>query len=243
MAISWMMSSTSSSAFSTSMILMATEWPVRLSTLKGRRIASQQQSPAIPFNSDRREKISREKSPARHSRTCKLTTYPLNTLPKLPPPASTIALGTTTKTAKHPPNQQTDQCSILSCTEAPDPEPRWPRPYSGSAIPPWRLSWYVILVTGSALPMGGNVEWERLLARPPRGQCRRCADHKAMRSMMARLAACVRERKRQFSVYVNESRKPGRAAGNGRWCLMMHGIKGMRWKRPSVVSAAGSCWR
>lgn len=33
MEISWMMSSTSSSAFSTSMILIATAWPVRLSTL------------------------------------------------------------------------------------------------------------------------------------------------------------------------------------------------------------------
>lgn len=33
MAISWMMSSTSSSAFSMSMTLMATAWPVRLSTL------------------------------------------------------------------------------------------------------------------------------------------------------------------------------------------------------------------
>ena len=33
MEISWIMSSTSSSAFSTSMILMATAWPVRLSTL------------------------------------------------------------------------------------------------------------------------------------------------------------------------------------------------------------------
>lgn len=68
-------------------------------------------------------------------------------------------------------------------------------------------------------------------------------DHKAMRSMMARLAVCVRERQRQISVYVNESRKPGREAGNGRWCLMMHGIKGMRWKRPNVVSVAWSCWR
>ena len=34
MEISWMMSSTSSSAFSTSMILIATAWPVRLSTLE-----------------------------------------------------------------------------------------------------------------------------------------------------------------------------------------------------------------
>lgn len=46
MAISWIMSSTSSSAFSMSMILMATEWPVRLSTLKGRRRTSQPKSPA-----------------------------------------------------------------------------------------------------------------------------------------------------------------------------------------------------
>lgn len=50
MAISWMMSSTSSSAFSTSMILMATERPVRLSTLKGHRTTSQQKSPAISIN-------------------------------------------------------------------------------------------------------------------------------------------------------------------------------------------------
>ena len=34
MEISWIMSSTSSSAFSTSMILMATAWPVRRSTLR-----------------------------------------------------------------------------------------------------------------------------------------------------------------------------------------------------------------
>jgi hypothetical protein len=148
MAISWIMSSTSSSAFSTSMILMATEWPVRLSTLKGRRRTSQQKSPAISFKLNTSIKTKekdkrRRKSPAKERRTCKLTTYPLNTLPKLPPPASTTALGTTTKTTRDPPDQQTDQCSIPSCTEAPDPGPRWPRPYIGSANPPWRPSWYV----------------------------------------------------------------------------------------------------
>lgn len=40
MEISWMISSTSSSAFSTSIILIATDWPVRLSTLQMRQLIS-----------------------------------------------------------------------------------------------------------------------------------------------------------------------------------------------------------
>lgn len=66
-------------------------------------------------------------------------------------------------------------------------------------------------------------------------------DYKAMRSMMGRFAWFGRV-EQQLLVYVNESCKSGREAGNGRWCLEMHGIKGMCWKWLNVVSVAWS-WR
>lgn len=236
MAISWMMSSTSSSAFSTSMILMATEWPVRLSTLKGRRIASQQQSPAIPFSFDRKGKDDERERPSWTQQDMQTHDVPLEHLAKA------------TTACKHHSIRDHDQEQLNIPPTSKLTNAVFFR------VQKLRIQSLVGLVRiagvrvrhgvcpGNVILVTGNVNGSGYLRVHQEGSVVAAPIIKPCAQAMAQLAACVREQKRQFSVYVNESRKPRREAGNGRWCLMMHGIKGMRWKRPNVVSVAWS-WR